>query len=289
MRAAELVPMRSKRPTLMLTLPARAENVAVIRQALAGVAKELGASPGLIDDIKTAVSEAATNVVVHAYTDGETGPMEIRAFAVGRRLEVAVRDRGVGMQPRPVSLEESSLRVGLALIGAMASQVEIRGEKGEGTEVRLTFDIDREGQPVEPLDHPPRELTGEETLIAVNNAEPGGAAIPNVLELLAARSDIDLDRLSDTQLIGDFLSHWSAAATVDSKPLELAVSEGPGAIEIRIGPLEKGIAELMLKRGELPGYGNTLERIADRTEVVAAETAEGPAEFLVLEIARKPS
>ena len=40
----------------------------------------------------------------------------------------------------------------------------------------------------------------------------------------------------------------------------------------------------MLERGELPGFGNTLERLADRADVRETETADGPAEFLSLRL-----
>ena len=64
---------------LELVLPARAENVAVVRHALAGMAEALGMDPAQIADLKTVVTEACMNVVVHAYEE-ERGP------ARGRRL-----------------------------------------------------------------------------------------------------------------------------------------------------------------------------------------------------------
>jgi len=272
-------------PTLRITLPARAENIAVIRQAITGVAAELGVEADLIDDIKTAVSEAATNVVVHAYPDGRGGRLEVSAMASGRELEIAVRDRGVGIQPRPLAGEVPSLRVGLALIGALANRVEIRGELDKGTDVRIGFDLDRDGARRSILDDPPRSAGAEdETVIEVNAAEPGGAAITKVLELLAARSNFSLDRLSDTQLIGDFLAHWTTAASIDSRPLEVAVTEIADAIEIRVGPLERGVGREMMERGELPGYGNALERLADRAEVIEEQTVDGPADYVAMRI-----
>lgn len=271
-------------PALRLALPANAENIAVIRQALGGMAAELGADPELIDDIKTAVSEAATNAVVHAYPEGEGGPIEVLATARGSQFEVVVRDRGVGMQPRPLEPQEPSLRVGLALIGALADQVEIRGEQGAGTELKIGFDLERQDDPLYEAGEPETVGVGQ-TRIAIEGSETAGAAIPKVLELLAARSDLDLDRLGDAQLVGDFLS--SAASTIDSKPLEVSISELDNAIEIRVGPLEPGLGEKMLRSGDLPGYGNTLESVADRTEVTTQDTDKGPADFLILEIATK--
>lgn len=285
MSVAEDMGTESRTPALRITLPARAENIAVIRQAIAGMAAELGADADLIDDIKTAVSEAVTNAVVHAYPDELEGPLEVSATVSGRQLEIAIRDRGVGMQPRPLSSDQPNLRVGLALIGALAYGVEIRGERNKGTDVRIRFDLDRDGVRPSILDDPPKsDTSADETVIEVGSAEPGGAAITKVLELLAARSDFSLDRLADAQLIGDFLAHWTTEASIDSKPLEVSVAELKDAIEIRVGPLEPGAGREMMERGDLPGYGNALEHLADRAELIEEQTVDGPADFVALRI-----
>lgn len=272
-------------PTLRISVPARAENIAVIRQALAGLAAELGAEADLIDDIKTAVSEAATNVILHAYPDQAEGPLEVTATLLGqRRLEIRVRDSGIGMQPKAVATEEPSLRVGLALIGAVADGFEIRGEKDEGTEVCITFDLDRSGG-AEALLGPVGDVEDvDQTRVQVRGAEPGGAAIPKVLELLAARSNLSLDRLSDTQLLGDFLAFWNSHDSRGGGTLEVAITDRDGALEVRVGPLQPGKGREMLERGDLPGLGNALERLARDVALEEAETDDGPAEYLTLEV-----
>ena len=75
--------------TLQLSLPARAENVIVVRQAVAGLGEALGLSDQRVDDLKTVVSEACNNVVIHAY-EGEPGPLHVSAEPGRRR---ARRDR----------------------------------------------------------------------------------------------------------------------------------------------------------------------------------------------------
>ena len=62
--------MSENPPGLQITLPAEAENVAVVRHALAGLAEEIGMDEAAIADLKTVVTEACMNVVVHAY-DGD--------------------------------------------------------------------------------------------------------------------------------------------------------------------------------------------------------------------------
>ena len=54
-------------------LPAKAENVALVRHALSGFAEVLGMEGGDIADLKTVVTEACTNVVAHAYEPGTAG------------------------------------------------------------------------------------------------------------------------------------------------------------------------------------------------------------------------
>jgi anti-sigma regulatory factor (Ser/Thr protein kinase) len=270
--------------TLRLTLPARAENIAVVRQALAGVAGALGATDKLVDDIKTAVSEAATNVVAHAYPEGEEGPLEVCATLTGRNLEILVRDRGTGIQPRPVDGESPSLRVGLALIGALTDSFSVSGEEGQGTEVKLVFDLYRDADSAESVGEVEREVGPAEVQIAVRGSEQGGAAIPKVLEMLVARSGLTIDKLADAQLLGDHLAHWNSQTTVDARPMELKIEDENGSLTLHIGPLDPGQGARIIESSELPGLGKTLERLADELAIEKGEHGGSPVEFLRLEI-----
>ena len=82
-----------------LTMPARPEGVAVVRQALAGMADALDFDEAVLADMKMAVSEACTNVVVHAYQDSE-GTLEVEMSADETGLTIRVRDHGSGIQPQ---------------------------------------------------------------------------------------------------------------------------------------------------------------------------------------------
>src|SRR5690349_16726888 len=86
-------------PDLELTLPARAENVGVVRHLLGGVAEALDIDREQLDDMRLAVSEACANAVVHAYGDG-SGLMDVDIAARGAELLINVRDHGGGMAPR---------------------------------------------------------------------------------------------------------------------------------------------------------------------------------------------
>jgi anti-sigma regulatory factor (Ser/Thr protein kinase) len=128
-------------PEVLLTMPARPEGVGVVRQALAGMADALDFDPTVLADMKMAVTEACTNVVVHAYAD-ETGLLEVEMLADPGGLTIVVRDHGMGIQPRPARTDPPALGLGLPLIAALADSFELRGSAGEGTEVRMTFSYD---------------------------------------------------------------------------------------------------------------------------------------------------
>lgn len=122
-------------PDLEITLPARAENVAVVRHAVGGLGEVLEVDDQTLSDIKLAVTEACTNVVVHAYADGE-GPMRLRAGIEDDRLLLVVADQGRGIVPRA---DSPGLGLGLPLIATLAQSLELgTGTQGE-TEVRMTF------------------------------------------------------------------------------------------------------------------------------------------------------
>src|SRR5215210_3350378 len=88
-------------PDLELKLPARAENVAVVRHAFGGFAEALTVDEQTLADIKLAVTEACTNVVIHAYERDALGDLEVDATIDDQLLTVVIRDNGRGIVPRP--------------------------------------------------------------------------------------------------------------------------------------------------------------------------------------------
>jgi serine/threonine-protein kinase RsbW len=138
----------SDHPEVVLTMPARAEGVGVVRQALAGMADALDFEAPVLADMKMAVTEACTNVVVHAY-DAQDGILEVEMRAGEESLTIVVRDHGSGIQPRPARSEPAALGLGLPLIAALSDAFELRGSAGRGTEVRMTFTYARESDPAD--------------------------------------------------------------------------------------------------------------------------------------------
>jgi anti-sigma regulatory factor (Ser/Thr protein kinase) len=128
-------------PDLELKLPARAENVAVVRHAFGGFAEVLRVDEQTLADIKLAVTEACTNVVIHAYESDDPGSLEVDATIADSRLTVVIRDRGRGILPRP---DSPGLGLGLPLIATLAESLELGTDDLDHTEVRMTFRLDED-------------------------------------------------------------------------------------------------------------------------------------------------
>ncbi|MEA2190163.1 MAG: serine/threonine-protein kinase RsbW [Solirubrobacteraceae bacterium] len=126
-------------PDLELKLPAFAENVAVVRHAFGGLAEVVEIDEQTLADIKLAITEACTNVVIHAYEVGESGLLEVDASIDGACLTVVIRDNGRGIVPRP---DSPGLGLGLPLIATLAETLELGKDGVDHTEVRMTFRLD---------------------------------------------------------------------------------------------------------------------------------------------------
>jgi anti-sigma regulatory factor (Ser/Thr protein kinase) len=116
------------------TYPGIPTAVRRIRGELASFAARAGFDDGQLDDIRIAVSEAATNAVVHAY--GERGG-EIRVAAGVERgeLVIAIADDGPGMVARP---DSPGLGLGLPTITTVSDRVEV-ASTGDGCELQMAF------------------------------------------------------------------------------------------------------------------------------------------------------
>jgi anti-sigma regulatory factor (Ser/Thr protein kinase) len=85
------------------------------------------------------VSEAVTNVVVHAYRyDDRPGCVEVEAEIDGDALCVRVRDQGRGLEPR---LDSPGLGLGIPLMAQLSAGLEILAADHGGTEVTMRFDL----------------------------------------------------------------------------------------------------------------------------------------------------
>jgi serine/threonine-protein kinase RsbW len=121
---------------------AQPEAIAVLRSALVRYAGSLGADAQVREAVQLAVSEALTNVVMHAYLGSEPGDMIVQAWIDDdRRLTVRVLDEGHGLVPRP---DSPGLGLGLGLMAQMSDDFRIANREGTpGTTVSLRFLLDR--------------------------------------------------------------------------------------------------------------------------------------------------
>jgi serine/threonine-protein kinase RsbW len=130
---------------LRLKLPALAENLALVRAAVAERAEAYGVSGPLVADLKTVVSEACANVVLHAYVGAaDPGPLEVEMTRETAWVRVVVRDRGAGIRPQAKTMH-ASLKLGLLLIGAISSSFQLRSVRDRGTELSMDLALPASG------------------------------------------------------------------------------------------------------------------------------------------------
>jgi serine/threonine-protein kinase RsbW len=141
----ELEGMRSVR----LSIPARAEYIALARLALSGLAAIAALSEETVADLKLALTEAVSNSVRHAYADG-SGFVSV-AYELSRdTLAIEVLDDGEGFDPeRPPALEGEELTeggLGIAIIRTIADDFELQSQPGvRGSRLRFAKRLQRPG------------------------------------------------------------------------------------------------------------------------------------------------
>jgi anti-sigma regulatory factor (Ser/Thr protein kinase) len=251
------------------SLPARAENVALIRHALAGLAEALEMEASEVADLKTVVTEACMNAVVHAYEGPEPGPLEVEAWPDTDMLTITVRDYGSGIRPL-ADVEQRSLRLGLPLIAALTRSFQISGEPGRGTEVRMQVPLSSNGAPGAAADVP--EL-GEETRITLPAGELLAPILSRVISMFAARAEFSVDDLSDAVLLSDAISAGGRDGFPDGTA-RIVVSEESGAFEVKVGPLAAGGARRLVDGMRIPTLDATLETLADDVRINHIDAGE---------------
>jgi len=128
------------------------ENEAFARVVIAAFAVQLSPTVTEIADVKTAVSEAVTNAIVHGY-EGTRGMVMMKARIDGHMLTIEIADRGKGivnvqqaMEPFfTTHPEQERSGMGFAVMQTFMDEVEVQSVPGSGTIVRLRKRIQPEG------------------------------------------------------------------------------------------------------------------------------------------------
>ena len=129
---------------MTLEFPSKSSNEAFARSAVACFAAQLDPTVEELGDIRTAVSEAVTNAIVHAYPH-ELGTVTLRCRILkGQVLDIVVKDRGIGIADieqamRPMYTTGGSDRsgMGFTIMESFMSNLEITSEPGKGTTVHM--------------------------------------------------------------------------------------------------------------------------------------------------------
>ncbi|MDD2955167.1 MAG: anti-sigma F factor [Oscillospiraceae bacterium] len=130
---------------MKLTVPSRSANEGFARAAVAAFIAPLDPTIGELADIKTAVSEAVTNCIVHAYRDG-IGVIYIQAKILEQgRVVIRVRDTGCGIEDVKKAMEplfttcENGERAGLgfAVMESFMDKLRVSSRPGRGTTVTM--------------------------------------------------------------------------------------------------------------------------------------------------------
>ena len=246
----------------------------LVREVLTGVAEALALEGSDLIDIHTAVTEACNNVVQHAY-GGDEGPLEVGVELAPGAVTVVVRDWGVGLPAHGGTAHEAGPGIGLMAIHALTHRLDLRRPADGGTEVSMEFVTLGARPPLlaggPELARPSTASTVPTPLIALTVA-PGALArtvLPRVMCGLAARAHFSTDRLSDVHLIADALG-----ASDDVAPLQTVAGIEPRALELRIGPLERGRGQRLVADSSLDGLGSVIAKLVDRCEVESAGSYE---------------
>ena len=141
--------MMEKRQVMTMKIDSLSENEEFARVVVAVFASRLNPTLEEIDDIKTAVSEAVTNAVIHGYQNGE-GTIYLDAAAEENVLTVTVQDDGVGiadvekaMEPMFTTAEGERSGMGFSFMEAFMDQVEVISAPNKGTLVTMRKKIGR--------------------------------------------------------------------------------------------------------------------------------------------------
>lgn len=136
--------MKKPMNEMKLVIPSRSANEGFARSAVAAFVAQLDPAVDELADIRTAVSEAVTNCIVHAYPDaiGDI-TINVRLYADGK-VSIRVRDKGCGIENVEQAMEplfttggEERSGLGFSVMESFTDKLRVSSHKGKGTVVTL--------------------------------------------------------------------------------------------------------------------------------------------------------
>jgi serine/threonine-protein kinase RsbW len=274
-------------PCVRLELISRPEAARLVRSMSSAAGDALGFDPELQGDVNTAVAEACNNVILHAYGD-TPGPLAVTLEARADALEVSIRDHGYGMRQAIPELDR--LKVGLALMSALADRAEFISPPEGGTEVRLAFanrselrplkapdrvPVAHEDDPDDPADPTPPALTGPfvtvpgDVVLTVSPVSLLGPILGRVGRTLAPSAGFSLERCYDVYLLTDALAAHAARAA-RAEAISVALGTREQRLEFALAPLRVGTGGCL----EAAASGAPVDALSLLTEEIAISAVD---------------
>ena len=133
---------------MKLTIEAKSQNESFARSVVAAFFVQINPTLEQVEDIKTAVSEAVTNCIVHGYESSQQGAIEIECEIVDNTLTIQIRDFGKGIENVEQAMKPFFTTVttgersgmGFTVMQAFCDKVEVDSQQGQTT-VRLTKSV----------------------------------------------------------------------------------------------------------------------------------------------------
>ena len=135
---------------MKIVFDSRPENEGLARVSVAAFCTQLNPTLEEVSDLKTAVSEAVTNCIIHAY-EGKVQKIEVRCRMQGRIIWVDVIDKGIGIEDISKAMEpmfttkpeKDRSGMGFTFMEAFMDEVNVESQVGDGTTVHMKKTIGR--------------------------------------------------------------------------------------------------------------------------------------------------
>lgn len=145
--------MEKKKNHVALYFDAKSVNEGFARMAVMAFMTDMNPTLEQMEDVKTAVSEAVTNAIIHGYEDEEK-QVEMLLDREGSRLEIQIIDHGVGIEDieearQPFFTTKPEMErsgMGFAFMEAFMDRLEVESVQGQGTRIVMTKYIERENE-----------------------------------------------------------------------------------------------------------------------------------------------